>query len=170
MAAIFITNSNKDIFTKGVTFKVPYGAAALESIWADGMYTIVTDVSVQTSEILQHFIGFDDLITTLHFGKNVGAITISGIMFSNCAGSLPGINRFYTVVGEKREKSVTLSLGGYAFQGIIANTSVQLTANPDTMAFFTIQMNMTGHTLPGRPDNTGLGFNGAGGALGGSSL
>jgi hypothetical protein len=153
MAAIFITYTKGDVFLKDVKFTIPYGCAKLQAAWDDNSNTIVTDINVQTSEILQHFTGFDDLITTLHFGKNVGAITISGIIFSKCDGTLPGLNNFYRVVGGQRGKPVTLSLGGYAFTGYIADTSVQLTASPDTLAYFTIRMNMTAHTLPGTIDN-----------------
>lgn len=153
MAAIFMTYTTGDVFLRDVKFTVPYACAKLQSAWDDQSSTIVTDIAVQTSEILQHFTGFDDLITTLHFGKNVGSITISGIIFSKCDGSLPGVRNFYKVVGRQRGKPVTLSLGGYAFTGYIADTSVQLTATPDTMAYFTIRMNMTAHTLPGNVDN-----------------
>jgi hypothetical protein len=158
MAAIFVTYAKGDVFMKDVRFSIPYNCAKLSGAWDSTSATIVTDVAVQTSEILQHFTGFDDLITTLHFGKNVGGITISGIIFSKCDGSLPGLSNFYRIVGGQRGKPVTLSLGGYAFTGYIADTSVQLTATPDTMAHFTIRMNMTGHTLPGTVNNASSGY------------
>lgn len=173
MAAIFL-NYQKDLFISNVNFTIPYNCAQLSQL--DSGLSLVTNVGVQTSENIQYFMGFDDLITYLHFGKSVGAMVIDGMLFSDCRGGISGIGPFYNAVGGLRGSRVTLSLGGFSFTGVITNTNVSVMASPDTMASFSIHMAMIDHTLGGGVGGgdtlggvgySGTGITGSGGGLGG---
>ena len=144
MAAIFL-NYQKDMFISGINFTIPYNCAQLSGL--DSGLSLITNVGVQTSENIQYFVGFDDLITYLYFGKSVGGMVIDGMLFSDCKGGIAGLSHFYNIIGSLRGSRVTLSLGGHSFTGVITNTNVSVTANPDTMAGFSVQMAMIDHTL-----------------------
>jgi len=156
MAAIFYSYTPaNDLFLDGVVFKSPIGLGALSSISGEEAFSIVTDVGVTTMETTQFFLTFDDLISYLHFGKGVGQMTVSGLMFYDCQGNLPGAAKLYRAVGSNRGKNVTISIGGTSFTGPLVTSQSNVVSEPDTILQFTITMNMIRHSMGGGASGAG---------------
>jgi len=150
MAAIFYTSSDNDIFRGNIPFKSPINISIMSNFLGNSEnVSIITELSIQTSETLQYFLTFDDVIHYLFFGKGVGNINIAGILFSDCSGSLPGLGGFYNSIGSMRGNPTTVSIGNVVFKGIISSANVTVLSEPDTMAQFQIQLAMIDHSLPG---------------------
>jgi len=141
MAAIFYTYSNNDVFMKNIPV-APVEVDYLLNIEGQDNMIIFTEVSITTTETNQIFLTFDDIITYFHFGKGVGSINLSGLMFCNCSGDMPGVSNFYTAISQARGQKTNVSLGNDFFTGIIQSTSASVTSEPTTMIQFTIAMSM----------------------------
>lgn len=142
MAAFFYSYNGNDVFqttqSAGSIVQIDF----LNSVVTAENFIMYTAVGVQTSEIIQYFLTFDDVIDYLHFGKGLGTVVVSGIIFSDCNENLPGVNNLYSAFGSVRGKSVKVSLGSYSAKAVVVNSSVEVVGEPDTMAQFTITLNI----------------------------
>jgi hypothetical protein len=148
MAAFFYTYGPNDIFQT-----IPGDNSSLISIeYLDNLVSsksalaIYTDIQFQSTEINQIFPTFDNVIHYLQFGKGVGSINVSGLIFSACDHSIPGIASLYSSFQSMRNKKVTVSMSGISFYAIVASCTCNITGEPDTMAQFQISLQITEDT------------------------
>jgi hypothetical protein len=142
MAAFFYTYGPNDVFKT-----IPGDNSSLISIeFLDTLVknksalAIYTDIQFQSTEINQLFPTFDNKITYLQFGKGVGAINVSGIIFSACDHTVPGIAALYSSFQSMRNQKVAVSMAGITFFAIVASATCNITGEPDTMAQFQISL------------------------------
>lgn len=142
MAAYFYTYNNQDVFKVAQSDGSIVAIDFLDNVIGSENLIIYDSISAQTSEIIQYFLTFDDVIDYLHFGKGLGNISVSGTIFSDCNEELPGVGALYDAFGEVRGKTVNFSLGTYSATAVVVNSAVTVVAEPDTMATFNITMNI----------------------------
>lgn len=149
MAAIFYSYSdNGDVFKQQIGIP-PVRVDFLENFQSKDSMALITEVSVQTTETIQFFITFDDIIKYFHFGAGLGTINIAGVIFMDCDGNMPGISSLYDIISGIRGLPVVISMGGKGFTGVVTNTTVNVVAEPTTMANFNLNIAMTEHDLGG---------------------
>ena len=154
MAAVYYTyDTGRDIFKSGITFSNVVrifgsngGDFFAGLINGPGM-AIVTSVQVNNSDIIQYFMTFDDVISYFYFGKGLGTMTISGMLFTNCDGNMPGVGRLYSRIAANRGREIVISLGGATFKGVISNFSTTTVADPEPVTEFQITVSMISHSL-----------------------
>jgi hypothetical protein len=142
MAAYFYTFNGQDVFnttrSDGSILQIDF----LDNVVTDDNYIMYTSLAVQTSEIIQYFLTFDDIIDYFHFGKGLGNVVVNGMIFSDCNCNLPGVDALYSAFGSVRGQSVKVSFGSYAATAVVVNSSVEVVGEPDTMASFSITLNI----------------------------
>jgi hypothetical protein len=148
MAATFYSAGGNDLFkrqTGGASsvLTIP----TLDGIVGSSGLAIYSDVTLQLGETIQYFLTFDDVIKYVHFGKGVGNITVNGILFSDCSGSMPGASRFLQAFSSLRGKSQQITLGGQTFTVVVTNCNLTLVAEPDFMANFQMVFSVVDHQL-----------------------
>ena len=156
MAAVYYQyQNNKDIFLKNVSMSTPVSVSGFPDP-GPGMLILTTGVGIETSETIQYFLTFDDVIDFMWFGKGVGSLVVSGMAFLDCSGSFNSLAAFYGWVASNRGKVVNVSLAGNTwFSGPVAGTSVNIMSEPDTYAEFTVHIAMTNHSLGATGANGG---------------
>jgi len=142
MAAFFYTYNNNDVFKVAQSDGSIVAIDFLDQVVTPANFIMYNSVGVQTSEIIQYFLTFDDVIDYLHFGKGLGNVIVSGTIFSDCNEDLPGVDALYSAFGSVRGKTVKVSLGSYAANAVVVNSSVEVVPEPDTMANFSITLNI----------------------------
>jgi hypothetical protein len=146
MGAVFVALKGGDVFksTAGShLIKVP----KIDNILGKSGLAIYTQVGVQLAETLQYFLTFDDVIKFIHFGKGLGNITAEGILFSDCAGDIPGLPQFFQAFSALRGKKETITVGDTAFTVVISSASITAVGEPDTMAYFQAVFSVVDHQL-----------------------
>lgn len=145
MAAIFYKYTNKGLFklNQGTSTAAPARISVFPNTATSNNLTLITGISIRTNEIIQTFTTFDDAIHYFHFGKGVGSMVISGVVFMDCSGNMPGLALIYGVTSKIRGVPIVVSTGNYTFTGIINDISMNIVSEPDTMAEFTLQLIMT---------------------------
>jgi hypothetical protein len=148
MAATYYSAGGGDLFkrqTGGASsiLKIPL----LDDIIGTSGLAIYSDVTMQLGETIQYFLTFDDVIKYVHFGKGVGNIAVSGVLFSDCSGQMPGAARFLQAFSSLRGKSQQITLGNQTFTVIVTNCNLSLLAEPDFMANFQMIFSVVDHQL-----------------------
>ncbi len=147
MGALYYQYSpGKELFKQQVGIS-PVKVDVIDSLVGKANMAIYTDITAQINETIQFFLTFDDLVKYFHFGKGLGSISISGMIFSNCEGSMPGLTKMYSILGQNRGKLITVSFGSMWFQGVMTSVSTSIVGEPDTIASFNIQLAVTNHGL-----------------------
>jgi hypothetical protein len=146
MGAYFYSYNNNDVFqttqSDGSIIQIDF----LNSVVTNANLIMYTSVGIQTSEIIQYFLTFDDVIDYFHFGKGLGTVIATGIIFADKNQNLPGVNALYSAFGSVRGKTVKVSLGSYGATAVVVSSSVDVVGEPDTMAQFTITLNIISDT------------------------
>lgn len=146
MAAIFYNYKAGDIFNTPVT-TVPISIDFFDNIIGENGMAIYTDIGIQTNQTVQIFLTFDDVINFFHFGKGVGTISISGLLFADCNGSMPGITGLYNAVSAAKGSRCTVSLGSEFFIGTLMSTNASIVSDPDMMIQFSISLAMIDNSI-----------------------
>lgn len=148
MAAVFYSPSpDKSIFKGDFAISTAIKIPFLNTLIGSASMAIITEVSVENSENIQYFLTFDDVISYFYFGSGLGNITVRGMFFMNCDGSMPGLEKYYQVIGANRGKPVEISAGSATFQAVINNFSVVSSAEPTMSIDFQISMSIIKSTL-----------------------
>jgi len=148
MAAAFIALQTDDLFYSGGTVAHLVDIPEFSRLLTPAALILYTDVNIQLGEVLQFFLTFDDVAKFIHFGKGTGALVVNGLMFSDCTGGIPGLPVFLEgVFAQLRGKKVTILVGGTAFTCAMSSASVNITAEPDTMAQFQLVFTIVHHNL-----------------------
>ena len=142
MAAFFYTYNNNDIFQTIASAGSIVSIDFLDNVVNADNYLIYSSVRVDTSEIIQYFLTFDDVIDYFHFGKGLGNVIVSGIIFADCEQNLPGVSALYDAFGGVRGKDVKVSFGAYSCSAVVVNSSIEIVGDPTTMGNFTITLNI----------------------------
>lgn len=149
MAAIFYNaDTTTPVFAKGFQVNTSVRVDFLADMIGSASYAIITSVSVVNNDTVQFFQTFDDIIGHFYFGKGLGAITIGGLLFTNCDGEVPGVAKFYERIGQNRGKPINISFGKDVFTGVISSFSATAVAEPDNTVEWSIVLQMIDHSLP----------------------
>jgi hypothetical protein len=137
MAAIYVNLEGGDVFKREAggasgILRIP----SLDDIIGTTGLAVYSDATLQLGETIQYFLTFDDVIKYIHFGKGLGNITINGFLFSDCSGSLPGVEKYLNAFQSLRGTTQDLTLGYKTFTCIVTNCNLTLMAEPDFMASF----------------------------------
>ena len=154
MAAIYTYHdsgvSGSELFKAGINVINSVKVEFLEDLLAPGSLCVITDLGVQTSETVQFFMTFDDLISWFYFGKGLGALTVRGLLFT-CTSGTPGLPILLNQVMRKaRGKAVRVSVGSAVFSCVLTNMNLSLTQDPSPTVEFTLSLSIVEHNLPGR--------------------
>lgn len=155
MAAVFYTpDPNVKIFRTGLeinnTVRVPF----LDNMIGEAGHCIVSDVSVSNNDTIQFFMTFDDFISYFYFGKGLGDLVIRGMLFMDCSGDMPGVNKFYSKVSEIRGTEVDVSFGNVVFTCVLVGFSTTAVSEPVSVTEFTLQLKIIDHSLGSKNFNT----------------
>lgn len=143
MAAIYYAVDNakgmfKGSFPSNNMVKIPALNDLMSVEAAQTNYTVVTDIAVETSDILQFFTTFDDVINWFFFGKGLGNLVVKGMIFTDCDGKASGLGVLNNTVAALRGKEIELSLGTVAFKVVVTSTRISIMAEPVMVAEFTL--------------------------------
>jgi len=147
MAATFFNLNKNDVFKSGGSADHLIKVPKVDDLISQSGLAIYTEVGVQIGETLQYFLTFDDVIKFIHFGKGLGTVTASGIMFSDCDGDIPGLRRFSSAISGLRGKEQKINIGNMTLTGILTGAQVSIVSEPDTMAQFSFNFAIVNHTL-----------------------
>lgn len=149
MGALFYSYGSNGMFKNSVG---PGSAPAQIDMFSDlvrkDSLCIITQVGIQISDVVQFFLTFDDFVHYYYFGKGVGNITISGMIFLNCDNQLPGVSDLLEGVGQKRGQEIKVSMNDHWFIGVLIDCSIQMVSEPETMVTFQANLGMIDHSLP----------------------
>ena len=148
MAAIFLALSNTDLFKSGSSASSLVSIPKLDALVNAQGLALYTDVSVQLGETIQYFLTFDDVTKYIHFGKGLSSITVNGMMFMDCNGSIPSLDKFFSkAISQLRGTPQKLVVGSTVFTVVMSNSALTVMAEPDTMAQFQITFSVIDHSL-----------------------
>ena len=152
MAAIFFTSSagNNTIFRSGFAVNNSVYIPFLQNLIGSESQLIVTEVTMQHRDTLQFFNTFDDFVNYYYFGKGLGSMAISGMVFSDCLGQFGGLYDLQNTLAYIRGSTQNISFGNVAFQAVM--NAFTLRASADMSALhsidFNIQMDVIDSSMP----------------------
>ena len=129
-----ITNSSgtisqaKNLFGNGFPVNTSTRVPFLRNITSNKGFCIITEVGMQNKETIQYFMTFDDVISYFHFGKGLGTLTISGLMFSDVTNTFTGIDIFNQTVANLRGTTQSVTFGSRHFWCVLSNFTVRASA------------------------------------------
>ncbi len=149
MGAIFYSYSNNNMFKTSVSSSTaPAFIEIFNNLVNKDNMCIITQIGINITDTVQFFHSFDDFIHYYWFGKGVGQITISGMLFMNCdTGDMPGVKTLLTIVGQNRGKEIKCGLGTFGFTGVMTDCRLDVVSEPETMVQFSLNLAMISHTL-----------------------
>jgi hypothetical protein len=100
---------------------------------------------IQNRDTIQYFLTFDDLITYFYFGKGLGAMSISGIMFSNENNEFLGIAKLNNIISQNRGKSIEISFGNVLLVGVLSSSTFRVSGDLNTVEF-ELHLDLIDHT------------------------
>jgi hypothetical protein len=150
MAAVFYNSSqNESLFKGDIAVVNAVQIDFLKNFVGPASMAIITSVGAQNGDIFQYFITFDDVISYFYFGRGIGTITVSGIIFADCRGQMNGLNDFYVGgIGGARGRPVNVSIGRTVFRGVVSNFTTNTVADPNYMTEFTVTIQVLSHNIP----------------------
>jgi len=145
MAAVFVnfSSSKTDLFKfggSGATGLVQI--AALDELINKANLAIYTGVSVSINQTVQYLLTFGDIIRFINFGKGLGSITITGIIFTGCDSKFSKNANFFKTLAPLRGQALAVSMLGYACKAVLISVNAELVAEPDTMLNFSLTFNI----------------------------
>jgi len=151
MGAIFYSYSDKSIFKNTVNGgSVPAYIDVFETLVGFHTLCIITQIGVTINDTLQFFPTFGDFIHYYFFGRGVGSITVSGLLFTDCdKGHFPGMNELTSKIGQARGTVTTCYLSGKFFRGPLLDANITVIAEPETHAQFTVNFALLEHDMRG---------------------
>lgn len=149
MGALFYKYNGDSILKHSVGSQAsPVKTDLFDELVSEDYLTILTDITIHTNDVVQTFLSFDDFVHHYYFGKGVGQISVRGMCFMNCDGdAIPGLDQFYSRIGEKRGQEVVFSIGAFWFAGVLQDANVTIIAEPETHAMFSASFAMTTHNI-----------------------
>lgn len=159
MAAVFYNSaiSNNSLFKGDIAVVNAVQVDFLSNFVGPNTMAIINSVGVTNGDIFQYFITFDDVISYFYFGRGIGNINITGMIFSDCRGQMNGLNNLYIgAIGPARGRPVNVSVGRTIFRGVLSNFSTTTVAEPTYMTEFSLTMQVLTHNIPVYANAAGL--------------
>ena len=155
MAAIFYTfntasvGGQKPIFQTGFGVNLAVQLPFLSNILTNQTMVVVTDVSIVNRDTIQYFVTFDDVISYFYFGKGLGNISISGMLFSDCTNNFPGLTPFTQAIGNLRGTTQTITFGSAWFHAVLSGFTVRVASDNgmQNAIEFNLQMDVVDHSF-----------------------
>lgn len=150
MAAVFVDISpGRSLFKGDVSVVSAVGIDFMNGFVGPDTMAIITSVSTNNTETIQYFLSFDDVINYFYFGKGLGSLTISGLIFSDCYGRMGGVDSLYfDAIGKARGKVVSVSIGRAVFRCVIQNFTTEVQVQDTYLTAFSINLSIIDHNLP----------------------
>lgn len=145
MPAFYIRTDAKDLFSQGGAAALLVKIPEVDAIIGSQGLAVYSQVSFQINETMQYFLAFDDIIKFIHFGKAVGNVNAEGILYCDCDGKLPGLNKATAAIGKLRGKAVDLCLGTYTVKGVFTSATITALADQDTFGQFSFNFAIVNH-------------------------
>ena len=135
----------KNGFHVNTAINIPF---LYDSVGPNGC-SIVTEVTIQNRDTIQYFLTFDDFISYFYFGKGLGTISISGVMFSDRRGYFRGANLFNNIMAGIRGTKQLISFGNAVFVAVVSNFTIRAGADDaqSNTVDFNITMDVIDHSL-----------------------
>ena len=135
MAAIYFQpNPNAStIFRSGFAINNSVHIPFLSTFIGQQGSMIVTEVTIQHRDTIQYFLTFDDFITYYYFGKGLGNLSISGMIFSDCVGNFSSLNNLLNQLSSIRGTTQTISFGNVAFDGVMSAFTIKASSETSTI-------------------------------------
>lgn len=148
MASLFYY-SGTDVFKTAVgTGFISFSDAFNNFDGQESTLSIITDVSINGNETIQFFQTFDDLISFYYFGKGLGNISLTMMLFCSCdSNNAPGLDKVLERIGQIRGSFVDFSIGKVTFSGVLTSYNVQMVGEPVLHFIVNINLAMIDHTL-----------------------
>lgn len=151
MATVYHYNTEGgELFKGGVQVLTGVKVDFLGELLDPDNLSIVTEVSMQNSEVVQFFMSFDDVVSWFYFGKGIGNMTIKGMLLTSDKGT-PGLPILLNdVMSKTRGQMVQVSIGNAVFSCVLTNFSVSLAQDPSPVVEYMLNLSIVNHFLPGR--------------------
>jgi len=149
MGALFYNYGDQGLFKSSVGGAFPPVVIdVFQNLVTEKNLIILTDIGISVNDIVQFFTTFDDLIHYFHFGKGLGSMTCRGLLFMDCENNgFPGSDAFFDVISKCRGAEVTCSMGKTWFKGVMTEASVNIIAEPETHAQFSVNFGVIDHNI-----------------------
>lgn len=119
----------------------------LEALIGEPHHIFLTSIQTTKTEINQFFIGFDDKISTTHFGQGLGQIIITGLIFPKCKGgqtsTFMGNNVLHGYYGAMRGKEVAVTVEASTVRGYVTSLTMETSVEEELVTKFRIELAMT---------------------------
>jgi len=152
MAAIYFkpTASNRTIFKSGFAANNSVYIPFLQNMIGSQGSLVVSEVTMQHHDTVQYFLTFDDFITYYYFGKGLGALSISGMIFSDCDGQFNSLNTLINQLSSIRGSVQAISFGNVAFNCVLNSFTIKASADPQSLHAidFMVQMEIINSSMP----------------------
>lgn len=125
----------------------PVDGKSLEGLIGEPDHIFLTSIQATKTEINQFFIGFDDKISTTHFGQGLGQIIITGLIFPKCVGgqtsTFNGYNVLHDYYGQMRGKEVSVTVDESTVRGYVTSLTMETSVEEELVTKFRIELAMT---------------------------
>lgn len=150
MGALLHVTGDNNIFKHHIGMTTTAVCEVFDSFNATpGSLSILTGFTIQGRENVQFFQSFDDKVVAFYFGKGVGSINLTFMVFCECESGKPtALEKLLERIGAVRGDQIDVVIGSIAFTGVITDFTVQAEAEPETHYIVNITMGMIDHTLP----------------------
>jgi hypothetical protein len=149
MAAIFIPLDDGGVFkgSMGNSANLVTCDMLNAILYNQAQFSILTNVTVSGSEVVQFFQSFDDLIHYFYFGQGLGQIHFDLTCFFDCSDNAPGLDTMWALMGATRGKKVTVNIGRIQVVGVLMDYTISLTAEPIPMYNISINLGMISNSM-----------------------
>ena len=111
---------------------------------------IVTEVNMQHRDTIQYFLTFDDFISYYYFGKGLGTMSISGMVFSDCLGQFGSLSTLNNQLAGIRGTEQRIVFGNTVFVGVMSAFTLRASSEMSSIhsVDFNIQMDIIDSSMP----------------------
>ncbi len=150
MAAIFYSPVNSNpVFKNNIHVNTSISIPFLNKLVGATGFLIINEVAIQNRDTIQYFLTFDDFISYYYFGKGLGSINISGMLFSDCNGRFKGVNSFTGAIADIRGRRQVISFGNVVFTGVLSSFTIRAASEDslNNVIEFNLQLDIIDHSL-----------------------
>lgn len=152
MAAIYFkpTPTARTVFKSGFAVNNSIYIPFLSNLVGPGGSLIVTEVTLQHNDSVQYFLTFDDFINYYYFGKALGSISITGMLFSDCSGDFRSLNTLMARLASIRGTTQKISFGNTTFTGVMSTFTLKASSDASSIQAldFMVQLSVIDNSMP----------------------
>ena len=157
MPAVYIpyAEGGKDnIFSWGGGGGTPFvKIEAIDGALNSGL-AIYTSVTVTVNETVQYLLTLGNSIRYIDFGKGLGVVNVNGTIFTDCSSSLASA-KFFSIVNPLKGTVCAISMMDYSCNAVLMSATVEIVAEPDTMANFSLYFNIVNDNSASNTNSSG---------------